>query len=563
MAPSDATPNAAARPIDWHALDVDAVLAHLATSVQGLDGDEAARRLGEYGANALPAPPVIPAWRRLLRQFNDPLILFLLSAAVVAFALGHVVDAAVIVAVVTVNAIVGFVQEGRAEQALSALRSMLAPVAHVLRHGVRATIAVEDLVPGDVIVLEAGDRVPADARLLRGRGLRLDESILTGESVPVDKGASPVAADAALGERQSMLYSGTLVSAGQGSAVVVASGASTEIGRIGTLLGQVETLATPLLRQIARFGKLVTMAAIGTAAVLFVFAIAVRDYAWLDALMIVVAIAVGFVPEGLPAVITITLAIGVRRMAARHAIVRRMAAVETLGATTVICSDKTGTLTRNEMSARTIITRLGRVEASGEGYAPTGRLDARSGGDAALAAADRVARVGLLCNDARLIEKGDAWHIDGDPMEGALLALAARAGMEATAVRSAHPRLDEVPFDAAYRFMATLHAEVDGEGALVCVKGAPEQILALSSEQAGAAGTEPVDAAFWRQAIDAAGAEGQRVLGFAARKLAHAPQGFSIDEVADSSSSAWSASSIRRARKLCVQSPNAAAPASR
>src|SRR5690606_2379510 len=234
--------------------------------------------------------------------------------------------------------------------------------------------------------------------------------------------------------------------------------------------------ATPLLQQIARFGRGFTAVALAAAAGLFVFAVAARGYAWLDALMVVVALAVGVVPESLPAVITITLALGVRRMAARNAIVRRLPAVETLGATTVICSDKTGTLTRNEMSARSVATTAGRVEAEGEGYAPAGRLLAREGGEAALAAAGGVARIGLLCNDAQLRTGGDGhWRVDGDPMEGALLALAARAGLDATAVRAAHPRLDEVPFDAAYRFMATLHA--DGDGVLVCVKGAPEQVL--------------------------------------------------------------------------------------
>ena len=529
MRPADATPNPAARDDPWHALDADAVLARLATSASGLDDGEAARRLAEHGSNAMPAPARAPAWRRLLRQLNDPLILFLLAAAVTALALGHVVDAAVIFGVVGVNAIVGFVQEGRAEQALAALRSMLAPSAHVLRGGERCTIAVDQLVPGDLIVLEAGDRVPADARLLRGRGLRVDESILTGESVPVDKTPAAVVPGAVLGERLSMLYSGTLVAAGQASAVVVATGVGTEVGRIGTLLGEVETLTTPLLRQIARFGRQLTFAAIATAAALFVFALLVRDYAWLDALMIVVAIAVGFVPESLPAVITITLAIGVRRMAARHAIVRRMAAVETLGATTVICSDKTGTLTRNEMTARTIVTRCGEVEVAGS--ATQERLVARSGGAAAQAAAARVARKGVHSNDARQRAQDDRRQVDGATKEGALLALAARAGMQAEAVQSAYLRLDEVPFDAAHRFMATLHADADGDGARLCVKGAPEQVFALCIDEAGADGPEPLDAAFWKQAIDAAGAAGQRVLGFASHELARTPRDFRLEDV--------------------------------
>jgi len=522
---------AAPAPDDWHAVEPGQALARLGVDGDGLTPDEAARRLGQYGPNALPPPPRVPGWRRLLRQFNDPLILFLLAAAVLSALLGHYADAGVIAAVVLVNAIVGVVQEGRAEQALSALRSMLAPTARVLRGGHRATVPVADLVPGDVLLLEAGDRVPADARLLRARGLRVDESVLTGESVPVDKQVDPVAPDAELAARTSMLHSGTLVATGQAVALAVATGPRSRIGRIGALLGGIEPLETPLLRQIRRFGRSFTVAALVAALALFLFALAVRGYAWLDALMVVVALAVGVVPESLPAVITITLALGVRRMAARHAIVRRLPAVETLGATTVICSDKTGTLTRNEMAARSVVTVAGRVEAQGEGYAPHGRLDAAGGDGAALEAARAVARIGLLCNDAHLRETSDGhWRADGDPMEAALLALAARAGIDREALRAAHPRLDEVPFDAAHRFMATLHA--DGEGTLLCVKGAPEQVLALSVAQAGADGAQaPLDPSTWRAAIDAAGDAGQRVLGFAFRRLDHVPAQLALEDV--------------------------------
>ncbi len=517
--------------VHWHALGADDALMRLDTGKDGLAADEAVARLRRHGPNALPPPQRTPAWLRFLRHFNDPLILFLLAAAIVAAFLRHYVDAGVIAAVVLVNAIVGHVQEGRAEQALSALRSMLAPSARVLRDGERMQVALETLVPGDVLLLEAGDRVPADARLLRGRGLRVDESVLTGESVPVEKHDAAVDEAADLGGRTSMLYSGTLVSAGQATAVVVATGPQTEIGHIGTLLGQVETLATPLLRQIRRFGRAFTAIAIAAAAALFVFAILARDYGWLDALMVVVALAVGVVPESLPAVITITLAIGVRRMAARNAIVRRLPAVETLGATTVICSDKTGTLTRNEMTARSVVTTAGHAEAEGSGYAPVGALSPREGGDVALAAAQCVARIGLLCNDAQLHGADDGWRIDGDPMEGALLALAGKAGFDGASLRSAHPRLDEVPFDAAHRFMATLHAE-DGSAALVCVKGAPEQMLALCIAQAGRdGGEEALDVARWQRAIDAAGAQGQRVLGFASRRLDRVPERFELADV--------------------------------
>lgn len=515
---------------DWHARPSEDALQALSASATGLSEEMAAARLAAHGRNELPAPRPVPAWRRFLKHFNDPLILFLLVAAVLALALGHIVDAVVIAAVVTINAIVGFVQEGRAEESMSALHTMLATSAHVLRDGVRKAIPVAELVHGDMLLLEAGDRVPADARLLRCRGLRVDESVLTGESIPVDKSVEPVDAMAALGERTPMLYSGTLVVSGQASAVVVETGMATEVGRIGTLLGDVEALTTPLLEQMARFGRRFTLFAMAIAATLFAFAVVLRDYLWLDALMIVVAIAVGLVPESLPAVITITLATGMRRMAARHAIIRRLPAVETLGATTVICTDKTGTLTRNEMTVYSLVTAAGSVRVEGSGYAPHGDLLPLSGGDTAKAAAERVARIGLLCNDAQLHDEGGHWRIIGDPMEGALLTMAGKAGLDAAAMRSLHPRLDEVPFDAEYRFMATLHA--DGSGALVCVKGAPEQVQALSSGQLDAnGGVVALEAGAWQRAIDDAGAHGQRVLGFAFKHLPQVPASFTVTDV--------------------------------
>lgn len=511
---------------------VDA-LQKLSSRDNGLTQDEAAQRLDRFGPNALPRARRTPAWRRFLRHFNDPLILFLLAAAVIAGALQHYVDAGVIAAVVLTNAIVGFVQEGRAEQEMAALRSMLAPSARVLREGCRCVVPVEGLVPGDVLLLEAGDRVPADARLLRGRGLRVDESVLTGESVPADKLIDPVSPDAALGDRASMLYSGTLIASGQATAVVTATGTRTEIGRIGALLGEVESLTTPLLQQISHFGKTFAAVAFASAVVLFLFAVTIRGYDWLDALMVVVALAVGVVPESLPAVITITLAIGVRRMAARNAIVRRLPAVETLGATTVICSDKTGTLTRNEMIARSVVTRAGWLLAEGSGYEPSGALTVREGTDNTRDSAERVIRIGALCNDARLIRGPDGWRVDGDPMEGALLSLAAKAGLDESLCET-FPRRDDVPFDAAHRFMATLNVNPDDGTALVCVKGAPEQVLALCAMQAGAdGGEEPLNAGLWQEAIEVAGTQGQRVLGFAWRTYSETPDRFGLDDVGD------------------------------
>jgi len=506
------------------------VLTELRGTPHGIDDAEAAQRLARHGRNALPPPPRRSPLRRLLEQFNNALILFLLAAAVLAASLGHTVDAVVIVGVVLVNAIVGFVQEGRAEQALAALQALLAPSARVMRSGSRRTVPVDELVPGDIVMLEAGDRVPADMRLLHARGLLIDEAILTGESVTAEKDDVAVAEAASLGDRRSMAYSGTLVASGQATGIVAATGADTEMGHINALLGSVETLATPLLRQINAFGRRFTVLALAMAAVLFVYAITMGGYAWLDALMVVVALAVSVVPEGLPAVITITLAIGVRRMAARHAIVRRLPAVETLGATSVICSDKTGTLTRNEMTVRRVVTTTGVVNVSGVGYSPEGDLQTEGGGEPD-AAARQLILCGLLCNDAGLHERQGQWIVDGDPMEGALMALALKAGLEAEPAQRDRPRVDAIPFDARYRYMATLHRVGSGEGELF-VKGAPEQVMDLCTRQSSADGAlEPLERAHWDRAIARAAADGERLLGFAMKRLPQVPARVGFDDV--------------------------------
>lgn len=508
--------NGAASP--WHTLGAPEVLAALQTSADGLDAAEAARRLKINGPNQLPAPPRPHPVLRFLAQFNNMLIWFLLAAAAAAGFLGHFVDAGVIVAVVVINAGVGFVQEGRAEQALAAIRGMIAPHATVLRDGKRHKIAARDIVAGDIVVVEAGDKTPADLRVIRARNLLADEAILTGESLPAEKSDAVAALDAPLGDRVGMLYSGTLIATGQATGVAVTTGASTEIGRIATLIGQVQTQTTPLLRQINQFGRLITWFAIGLAGLLFAFAILLRGYAWPDALMVVVALAVGIVPEGLPAIISITLAIGVQRMARRHAVVRRLPAVETLGSTSVICSDKTGTLTRNEMTARRIVTVGAEYLVDGAGYAPEGRITA-SGRETegAQTVQASLIRAALLCNDAQLVETDGQWSVHGDPMEGALVTLAMKSGLHPEAERSAWARLDEIPFDAQHRFMATLHRNPDGE-AWVFVKGAPERVLEMCQTQAGG-DTTAIDAPYWHDRIAAAGGNGERVLGFAAMRV--------------------------------------------
>ncbi|GGG29398.1 carbonate dehydratase [Caldovatus sediminis] len=505
----------------WHALPAEEALRRLGADPAGLDAAEAARRLAEHGPNRLPSAKPRGPLRRFLAQFDNLLIYVLLAAAAVTALLGHPLDTAVILGVVVVNAVIGFIQEGRAEEALRAIRDMLTPHASVLRNGRRLTIDAAELVPGDIVLLEAGDKVPADLRLVRARGLRIEEAALTGESVPVEKSPAPVAPDAPLGDRGSMAYSGTLVAAGQGTGVVVATGARTELGRISTMISEVEQLTTPLLRQMDEFARRLTVIILGLAALVFVFAWIGRAYDAEEAFMAVVAIAVAAIPEGLPAVLTITLAIGVRRMAARNAIVRRLPAVETLGSVSVICSDKTGTLTRGEMSVATALTAVGTFRVAGSGYAPAGEVaaegNAEPGAEAVLA---ELARAAALCNDAALREDAEAgWMVDGDPMEGALLAFAARAGQPPDAVRRRFARRDEIPFDSRHRYMATLHRDEDCGDTFAVVKGAPERLLAMCDRERRVAEPEaedaPLDRDLWRQRVDALAAQGQRVIAVA------------------------------------------------
>ncbi|WP_353048323.1 HAD-IC family P-type ATPase [Halomonas sp. ISL-56] len=331
-----------------------------------------------------------------------------------------------------------------------------------MREGKRIKVLANHIVPGDIVILKAGDRVPADVRLILVSALKIEEAILTGESVAAEKRETPALKDAALGDRHSMAYSGTLVATGQATGVVVATGSETEIGRISTLLRDVQSLTTPLLRQINRFGKHFTWITLAVTACLFTFAVLARGYVWSDALIAVVALAVAAIPEGLPAVITITLAIGVQRMAQRNAVIRQLPAVETLGATSVICSDKTGTLTRNEMTARRLEVSSGLIKVTGTGYSPDGRLETELEGDAATDAlqlsSEKLMLTGLLCNDAQLNHSDAGWHVIGDPMEGALVVLAIKAGLDPERVRKDWSRIDEIPFDANHRLMASLNA---------------------------------------------------------------------------------------------------------
>mgnify|MGYP001823583863 CR=1 FL=1 len=517
---------------DAHALSGGEVLRRLAAQPGGLTSAEAARRLAEHGPNRLPAPPRRSPVLRFLSHFRNVLIYVLIAAAAVTAALAHWVDTGVILAVVLVNAVIGFVQEGRAEQAMAAIRGMLAPRSAVLRDGRRISVDAEDLVAGDIVLVEAGDRVAADLRLIQARGLRAEEAILTGESVPVDKAVAPVAQDAALGDRTSMLFSGTLVAAGAGHGVVVATGADTQIGRISGMLARVETLTTPLVAQMDAFARWLTVFILIVAGALLVYGHFVGHMPFPELFMAVVGLSVAAIPEGLPAVLTITLAVGVQAMARRNAIVRRLPAIETLGAVSVICSDKTGTLTRNEMMAATLAAAGHDYSVGGNGYAPEGAVrwreaDARPDEHAVLM---EFARAAALCNDAVLHAHEAGWGVEGDPMEGALKALAGKITRAGPDPFPQWSRTDAIPFDAAHRYMAVLHHDHAGN-ALIHVKGAPEAVLALCADQRTAhGGTESLDAERWHRRVEALAAEGQRVIAVAVRAV---PQAHAILNTAD------------------------------
>ncbi len=505
---------------NWYDRPADAAIESFGTTPHGLNNEEADRRRSEYGLNRLPEPKRHGPFRRFLRQFHNLLIYVLLAAAAITAMLGHWVDTGVIAAVVLVNAIIGFIQEGKAEEALEAIREMLAPKATILRSGRRHTMAGEDIVPGDIVILEAGDRVPADLRLFECRGLRIQEAVLTGESVAIEKGTEPVASGAPMGDRLSMAFSGTMVAAGQGRGITVATGVSTEIGRISGLIADVESTETPLIRQMAIFAKWLTGFILAFSGLILVFGLTVGDYDFTELFMALVGLSVAAIPEGLPAILTVTLAIGVQGMARWNAIVRRLPAIEALGSVSVICSDKTGTLTRNEMMVASVATAKRLFTVSGEGYAPHGAftLDEREVALSQYPLLTELARGALLCNEAELRTEGETWSVIGDPMEGALLSMASKAGLQPDQERRARPRTDVIPFDAQHRFMASLHHDHRGHTSIL-VKGAPERLIEMSSFQSTEDnGHEQLDIAYWHAQAEAIAAQGQRVLAIAAKQ---------------------------------------------
>ena len=497
----------------WHALEAEEVVKKLNTDTdKGLGAEEAGSRLDEYGRNEIPKGKKRSAWMRLLMQFHNVLIYVLIVAAVITALMDHWIDTWVILAVVILNALIGFIQEGKAEKALESIRDMLSLEAVVVRDGEKKTVDAEELVPGDVVMLKSGDKVPADIRLVRVKDLRLEESPLTGESTAVDKQSDAVDEGAIVGDQASMAFSGTVVTYGKALGVVVATGLKTELGKINEMISEVEEITTPLLQQIGRFGKLLSLVILGVTGLFFAFGYFFRDYPIDELFLAVIGLIVASIPEGLPAIMTITLAIGVQRMARRHAIIRRLPSVETLGSVNVICSDKTGTLTRNEMTAKMIVTAERTYDVEGSGYKPEGHIKAD---DQEVTIEDEKVLKALLmtarCSNNASISQDDDGNLKltGTPTEGALLTLAFKGGM-----KDFNPeRIDSIPFESDHKYMATLN-QVDGDK-YINMTGAPERVMEMCSKQYTADGPVDIDKSFWEEKMEEVAAEGYRLLGVA------------------------------------------------
>ena len=503
---------------NWHNLPPETLTLDLQVdSQQGLSDTEALQRLNQYGFNRLTPQRSKSPLRLLFEQVNQPLVYILMIAAAITGFLEEWVDSSVIFGVVLVNTIIGFIQESNALKAIDALSRVLTVTSTVLRNGQRRSIPATELTVGDVVLLQPGDKVPADLRLLQIRELKVDESALTGESVPVEKQLAMLSADTALADRLNMAYSSTLVTYGSGLGIVVEIGDSTEIGRINSLLSSTIELETPLTKKISRFSKLLLWVILGLAAVTFAVGVW-RGQTLLDMFMASVALAVGAIPEGLPAALTITLAIGVSRMAKRNAIIRKLPAVETLGSTTIICSDKTGTLTQNQMTVQALYAGGQLFDITGSGYTPDGDifLNGKTVTQRDYPVLMECLKAGLLCNDARLIAEPDSWRIEGDPTEAALLVAAHKAGLHHANVSNTHPRLDAIPFESQHQFMATLHHNQAVDARHVYLKGSLESILARC-DKAFDSQMQPIPLAkaLLHQQVEKLAAQGLRVLTFA------------------------------------------------
>ena len=500
---------------NWHSMDAGEVLEALDSSQEkGLSESEVKERFDKYGPNNIPRGKKRSWFVRLLMQFHNVLIYVLMAAAVITALMDHWIDTWVILAVVVINALIGFIQEGKAERALESIRQMLSLEAAVMRDGKKQTIDAEELVPGDIVLLKSGDKVPADIRLVQSKDFRVEESPLTGESSAVEKDSEPVDESSIIGDQLSMAFSGTVVVYGKATGVVVSTGADTEIGRINQMISSVEDITTPLLQQIEKFGKRLSVVILLGAGAFFAFGYYFRDYSLTELFLAAIGLIVASIPEGLPAIMTITLAIGVQRMAKRNAIIRRLPSVETLGAVNVICSDKTGTLTKNEMTARTIITADKEYHVEGTGYAPEGKIlhdekEIDPEDDNVLMKLLRTARV---CNNAGLGKEEGKWKLTGAPTEGALLALSYKGGLKDFKPE----RIDSIPFESDHKYMATLN-KFDDE-VFVFMTGAPERVMEFCTRQYTVDGGKDMDKDFWEKRIEEVAAKGQRMLGLAYSK---------------------------------------------
>ena len=516
----------------------DEVAAALSTDLQrGLFDDDVRRRVEQYGRNELAIEPPVAAWRRFLAQFQDVLVILLLVATAISTVLWAFerdaalpYEAIAIFAVVLLNAAMGYVQEARAEAAVAALRAMSAAESTVLRNGEARSIPATDIVPGDIILIEEGDTLPADGRLIESAALQTAEAALTGESLPVSKDIAPILSEVALGDRHNMVFSGTSVTYGHGRAIVTATGMRTEMGRIAGLLKHTHDEPTPLQRELDRTGKLLGLAVVSIAVAMILTIVVAENVrgacALFEVLILGVALAVAAVPEGLPAVVTAVLSIGVQRMAERHAIVRHLAAVETLGSASVIASDKTGTLTKNEMTVRAVVTASGRVTFEGSGYAPYGAVGRAEGGPidgALLKELERALAVADRANNATIVERDGRWTVEGDPTEGALVVAARKANLSSDLLQQRLPRVAEVPFSSERKLMSTIHRDTEQEDrGIIFTKGAPDVLLARCSFEVVADGRRPLTDARRSQILDineALAGEALRTLGVAARWL--------------------------------------------
>ncbi|MBD3675782.1 MAG: cation-transporting P-type ATPase [Planctomycetaceae bacterium] len=500
-----------------HLLSHDDVLDELGSLKEGISADEAQSRLERFGPNQLREQKRISAWKRFLLQFHNPLIYVLLGTAGATGLLQHWVDTGVILGVVIINAVIGFIQESKAEQAIESLKQMLAPQAVAIRDGKKVRLPATELVLGDIVVLEGGDKVPADLRLFHVKNLQIDEAPLTGESMPISKTSETLPSDVPLGDRRNLAFAGTLVTSGTATGIVIATGDETQIGHIAGMLQDVEGVDTPLIRRLSRFSKVITVAIILFCAFVFLLGI-LTGQTVSDMLMAAVALAVSAIPEGLPAIMTIALAIGVKRMASRNAVIRKLPAVEALGGATVICSDKTGTLTRNEMTVTRIVSTEGDFNVTGSGYEPIGVVKDQHEKGITLddsPVLEELVKAGALCNDALLRHQDGQWRIEGDPTEGALLVLAGKLDLTPDDVVARWPRTDAIPFESELQYMATLHHDHSGH-AQIYLKGSPEAVLSRCSHAYPS--NDPLDATEWRTTAEKMASEGLRVLAIAAKQ---------------------------------------------